>query len=128
MLRRAVGFNGVILCVRDSAVDVIGVVQENFPTGSAPEGVVRLAKVVIEKFGSAGFLKVGDHLFGKVLVLANHQMNVVRHDGAGVAGVDLRSDYVRYSCRNQCDVTWRKLNQIKFQFVRSGRVEVPDGL
>lgn len=69
-------------------------VEEDFPTWATPNGMIFGSKAERAKPQAAGILEVGDHLLGKVFVLADQEVNVIRHDGAGVTGISIVLDDV----------------------------------
>src|SRR5437868_5039518 len=84
LLRREVSFDRIVLHVTNRAANVLRRIEEDFPTGPTPDGMVVGAETERAKPQTAGNLKLRNHLLSEVLVLADHEVDVVRHDGAGV--------------------------------------------
>ena len=75
---------------------------------------------------AAGGLEVIDHFFGKVAVLAKHEVHVIGHDRASVAGVMVFADCVGECDGDEVDLLWAEPTYGEQQ-TRSGlRVEVAD--
>src|SRR5438874_1446498 len=87
MLSRHAVRNWVVLDVFDGAVHFIGVVEEDFPTTSAPRWVIFRTESISAKPRAAEMLEIVDHFFGAMFVFADDQVDVIEEDGAGVARV-----------------------------------------
>ena len=85
-------FQRIVLDIADGPTDFIRVAEEHLPSRPAPDGMARGAKRTFAKPRAADGLQIGDHLFCFVFVFANDEVNVVGHDGGGVAGVAVRGD------------------------------------
>src|SRR3989339_369785 len=91
-LRRQPAFRRGPLNVANSSSHVRGLIQEHFPTGRGPNGMIRRAKTATEQPQPADLLEVLDHLLGRVLVFADEHVNVVGEDRARITRVPLMLD------------------------------------
>lgn len=83
-----------MLSVLNRATHFIGVVEKHLPTRTTPDGMIHWPYPKIAKRQAAGFLEIGDHFFGEMLVFADEKVNMVRHDGTGIARIFLLCDDV----------------------------------
>jgi hypothetical protein len=74
VLRGHVSAGRIALDVRDRAEDVFGGIEEDFVTGTSPDGVVRWSKTALFEMVGAKRSELVDHLFRKVLMFADHEV------------------------------------------------------
>ena len=98
------GLEWVLSDVVDGLDDTLLRIQEDFPTGAAPHGVGDGAPVVGDQVLPAGGLQILKHRLGPVAVLADEHVDVIRHDGTGVAGVPSVRDDLTDALGDQVDV------------------------
>ncbi len=92
---------GVSLDVSDGTPNLFRMVEEHFPPAAdGPHRMRWQSSTRSDQTLPAAFLQGFAHLFGAVLVFAHDQMDVVRHDRAGVTGVALSlNDFLKGSRR-----------------------------
>ena len=91
-LSRQSNLDRIVLNVRNRAIDLIWMIKKYFPPAACrPHRMIARPQSMdgIDQRPSCCILKQLDHLFRTVLVLANENMHVIRHDRAGVARVPL---------------------------------------
>src|SRR5947209_6860734 len=91
---------GIVLDIADGSAHVGGMVEEHLPTALRPDWMIRIAPPQFDNGLARGLLKDFDHLFRFVLVLAQKDVNMIRHDRTGVTGVALFVDGPAYSLGN----------------------------
>ena len=91
-LDRETDHYGIVLDIFDRSTDIFRRIEKDFPARAAPYGVVGGAHGGAAKPQAAGFLQICDHLFSKVFVLADQDMNVVRHNRTRVTGIAVVRD------------------------------------
>ena len=83
----ATQFDDVIPGSAQDAMHLVGVVEEHLPPGPAPDGVERVPLVEQEHVLSARPLELLGHLLCPVAMLADDDVDVVRHHTGGVERV-----------------------------------------
>ena len=125
-LSRQAHLHGIVVDVLDRSPHVVGVVEEDFPSGASPDGVIERTESETAKPQAAGFLEVEDHFLGAVPVLANQKMDVVAHDDARVSRVPTFVNDSAERVSNGRDFGGAEIEQLVFQLVHGVFVEVPD--
>ncbi len=89
VLRGHSAIERVLADVANCPANVVGMVQEYLPSRLGPDWMIRRPETGRAKPQAGGLLKILDHLLSFVPVFADQQMNVIRHDCAGVTGVPI---------------------------------------
>ena len=108
-------FPRIVLNIRNRPSNVVGMIQKDFPPARAPNTMFGVASARGTHRLGAVALEMTDHLLCSVPMLAHDQMNVVRHDCAGVHCVLSRCDNVRESVGDDFEVVGGKNEQWMLQ-------------
>jgi len=94
MLARESEWHRVVPDVFDGPADILGGIEEDFPSGTTPSRMVGGTCAGGDERFSGRLLKVVDHFFGNVSVFANQDMDVIGHDRARVTRVTIAADRI----------------------------------
>ena len=128
LLAREAPLWGVVFDIPDRPSNVVGMVQEHSPPGPCPHGMFVVADARGGQCPAAGLLEVFDHFLRLVLVLADEQVDVIGHDGAGIAGVSVARYRAGESIGDDGDFVRCELQQREHQLPVCLLVEFPNVL
>src|SRR6266446_1147950 len=87
-LRRQSDLDRILVHVPDRAPHFVRMIEKDLPSVACePGGMRNRAATRFDQPAPARFDQLVHHLFGRILVLANNRVNMVRHNGASVTGI-----------------------------------------
>jgi hypothetical protein len=113
----------ILLDVSNRSADIVGVFEEDLPTWTTPYRMIVGPSFGIAKPQAADGLEILDHILRLLAVLANQEVNVIRHNRASIASVGLlantlserTSDYIHVLARDLQD---RELQHLLRSFAK----------
>jgi hypothetical protein len=128
MLRRPSILRWIFANVMDSVFNILPGIQEDLPARSGPYWVIHGSATSSNHCVLAILLKVGDHLFGVIAMAANHEVNMIGHNRAGIAGVAVATNGLSEATPNEEDFHIGKKESLVFQEVVSLLIEIPQSM
>lgn len=86
--------DGIVLDIANGALDVFSIIEEDLPAWAAPYGVAVFSETTLMQEFTTCDLQMAEHFLGLMLVFTDQHVDVIGHDGAGVAGVSLAGDFI----------------------------------
>ena len=114
----------VLLDVRNRSADIVGVFEEDYPTWTTPYRMIVGPAFSIAKPQAADGLEILNHILRLLPVLANQEVNVIRHNRASIASVDLPANTLGEGTCDNIHVVARnfRIGNFSTSFARSRKL------
>src|SRR5438094_9291836 len=87
LLLRQPNLDRILLDIRNRPPDLLRMIEKHAPSRSAPDWMIHIEQFARPQQSMRFTLKIPNDLLRLMLVLANEQVHVIRHNRARVAGV-----------------------------------------
>jgi hypothetical protein len=113
----------ILLDIDDGPLDIVARIEKDLPAGAAPHRMIARPEPGRDDVFPAAGLQLLDHLLGLVAMLANDDVNMIRHGGEGVAGVTFLADDLHEAAGDDVHLVVREVPYLVLQLLLGVRVE-----